>query len=283
MGIRILTDSASDFSLKELENYRVGLIPMQILCGEDAYTDDKTIPMESFWQKLIDGTTVKTSQPSPSAFVEAFKAAKEAGDEVICIVISSQISGTLQTAILSREIAQYDKVYVVDSRMAAASVAEKMLVLEACRLRDQGQLGAQEIVERLEAFRSKIRLYACLDTLDYLAKGGRISKTVASVGALAKIKPIITFSENGSISVEGKPLGSARAMKAMTALMESRKINSAYPVIPLYAHDRTNAMQYVCRLAKKNIISTDTRLEPIGCTIGTYIGPGAYGIVFVEE
>ncbi len=149
MSIRIFTDSASDITRAELEELQVELIAMPLQCGEETYVDDKTTPVEIFWQMLLDGVNIKTSLPSPDMFVQKFKAAKEAGDEVICILIASKLSGTYQGAMLAKQIVDYDGIHVIDAGHAAASVAEKMLVIAACRMRDQ-ECTAEEIARRLE-------------------------------------------------------------------------------------------------------------------------------------
>lgn len=283
MSIRIITDSASDFTLEELTANRVELIPMPLLCGEDAYTDDKTTSMEVFWQMLIDGTDIKTSQPSPETFVKAFEDAKRAGDEVVCILISSKLSGTYQGAMLARSMVDYEPIYVIDSQRAAASVAEKLLVRRACELRDKTTLSAREIAADLEGLRSRVRLFACLDTLEYLARGGRIPKAVAGIGGAMKVKPIITLSAEGEVKVVKKVLGAQRAMREMVEEILSHSVSGDYQVIPIYAHDSGNCREFMNRLVQEGFQREMKEPEPIGATIGTYIGPCAYGIVFVER
>ena len=178
-------------------------------------------------QMLLDGVNIKTSLPSPDTFVQKFKAAKEAGDEVICILIASKLSGTYQGAMLAKQIVDYDGIHVIDAGHAAASVAEKMLVIAACRMRDQG-CKAEEIARRLEQLRGSVRLIACLDTLEYLARGGRLPAAVASIGTKLQLKPIIVFGENGEIQVVKKCMGSKRAMRDMTEMVTECRVNPEY-------------------------------------------------------
>ena len=249
MSIRIFTDSASDITRAELEELQAELIAMPLQCGEETYVDDKTTPVEIFWQMLLDGVNIKTSLPSPDTFVQKFKAAKEAGDEVICILIASKLSGTYQGAMLAKQIVDYDGIHVIDAGHAAASVAEKMLVIAACRMRDQG-CTAEEIARRLEQLRGSVRLIACLDTLEYLARGGRLPAAVASIGTKLQLKPIIVFGENGEIQVVKKCMGSKRAMRDMTEMVTECRINPEYPVIPIFAQNDRNC-QEVCGLFEK--------------------------------
>lgn len=278
-----MTDSASDLTLEELATNRVELIPMPLLCGENIYPDDKTTPMEVFWKMLINGTDIKTSQPSPETFLKAFEAAKQAGDEVVCILISSKLSGTYQGAVLARSMADYEPIYIIDSQSAAASVAEKILVLHACKLRDNTDMSAAEIAAELEGLRSRVHLYACLDTLEYLARGGRLPKAAANIGTVMKVKPIITFNEEGEIKVVKKVLGGQRAMSTMVEDVLSYSIDTGHAVIPIYAHNNMNTLEYISHLKQAGFSYEMKTPEPIGATIGTYIGPGGYGIVFVER
>lgn len=280
MGIRIITDSASDITRAEMEQYQVELIPIPLLCGEKTYMDDKTMGTDFFWKMLTDGENIKTSLPSPDSFLQVFEEAKEQGDEVVCILISSGFSGTYQSAVLAKSMAEYDKIYLVDSKCAAA--AEKMLVFRACELRENG-LSAEEIAADLETFRKRVHLIACLDTLEYLKRGGRLSGAAASLGNMLKLKPVITFSEEGEIVVLSKARGAKKALKEMTGLVMKPKIDEHYPVIPIYAQNDANCQEYMSALHEAGFHANEKIPEGIGATIGTYIGPGGYGLTYVEK
>lgn len=280
MGIRIITDSASDITRAEMEQYRVELIPIPLLCGEKTYMDDKTMETDFFWKMLTDGVNIKTSLPSPDSFLQVFEDAKAQGDEVVCILISSGFSGTYQSAVLAKSMAEYDKIYLVDSKCAAA--AEKMLVFRACELRENG-LAAEEIAADLEIFRGRVHLIACLDTLEYLKRGGRLSGAAASIGNMLKLKPVITFSKEGEILVLSKARGAKKALKEMTELVMKPKLEEAYPVIPVYAQNDANCQEYMKVLHEAGFSVNEKVPEGIGATIGTYIGPGGYGITYVEK
>lgn len=134
--IRILTDSATDFTQEELQKLNVRCVPMTIAFGGDTYTDGVDLPQEIFWQRMEAGQTPKTSQPSPDAFLREFEAAKAAGDSVLCVLISSALSGTLQSALIAVGMTEDLDVALVDS--LSATVGERLLVQEACRMRDAG-------------------------------------------------------------------------------------------------------------------------------------------------
>lgn len=281
MSIRIITDSAADFSPAELERLRITCVPMQVVFGEDSYTDGQTLTPEIFWQRLTAGENAKTSQPSPDAFLSVFEEAKAAGDEVICITIAAVLSGTLQSAMIAREMADYASIHVIDSLKAA--IAQKMLVLHACRLRDEEQFTAAQIAQALSDLRPRIRLFACLDTLEYLARGGRIPKAAASLGTMVRFKPLVTLSEDGHVELAGKGIGMHRATDAVIRLVEGCEIDRSFPVIPIYSHTPENCLAFVRKLNAAGIACEEDGIMPIGATISTHIGPGAFGLVFVEK
>lgn len=281
MSIRIITDSAADFSPAELEQLRITCVPMQVVFGEDSYTDGQTLTPEIFWQRLTAGENPKTSQPSPDAFLSVFEEAKAAGDEVICITIAAVLSGTLQSAMIAREMADYASIHVIDSLKAA--VAQKMLVLHACRLRDEEQFTAAQIAQALSDLRPRIRLFACLDTLEYLARGGRIPKAAASLGTMVRFKPLVTLSEDGHVELASKGIGMHRATDAVIRLIEGCEIDRSFPVIPIYSHTPENCLAFVRKLNSAGIACEEDGIMPIGATISTHIGPGAFGLVFVEK
>lgn len=279
--MRIITDSAADFTPAELERLGVTCVPMQIVFGADSYIDGRTLPPELFWRRLTAGENPKTSQPSPDAFLSVFEEAKAAGEEIVCVLLSSALSGTLQSALIARDMIGYEPIYIVDSLMAA--VAQKLLVLHACRLRDEGALSAARIAEQLEALRPRIRLYACLDTLEYLARGGRIPKAAASLGSMVRFKPLVTLTDDGRVELAGKGIGLHRATEALIRLVEAHEIDRSFPVLPIYSHTPEHCLAFVHKLHDVGIACDETAMLPIGATIATHIGPGAFGIVFVSR
>ena len=280
MAIRIITDSAADFSAAELKAHDITAVPLQVIFGEDAYSDGVTLTPDIFWTRLTGGENPKTSQPSPDAFLSAFEEAKDAGDEVVCITLTAALSGTMQSATIAASMADYDgRIDIVNSKVVAT--AEKLLVLYACQLRDEGK-SAAEIVEAVKALRPRIRLYACLDTLEYLARGGRIPKAVASVGGVVRFKPLITLSDEGAVELCGKGIGLHRATEALIKLVQQHKIDERFPVMPLYTYESTNCDALIKKMNAAGIACSEENKCPVGATISTHVGPGAFGLVFVE-
>ena len=278
--IRIITDSAADFSVSELRANNLTAVPIQIVFGDDTYEDGITLTPEIFWQRIMAGENPKTSQPTPDAFLSVFEEAKAAGDSVVCVLLSSGLSGTVQSATLAKSMADYDEIYIVDSLQAAT--AEKMLALRACQLRDEGKLTAGEIAEELCSFTKRIRLYASLDTLDYLARGGRIPQAAATLGSLVHLKVLITINEEGKVGMAGKGMGLHRATASLLKLIDQHKIDERFPVMPLYTYTPDNCQNMIKKLHAAGIAASEEHMNSVGATISTHTGPNAYGLVFVE-
>ncbi|MBR5231621.1 MAG: DegV family protein [Clostridia bacterium] len=277
--MRIITDSAADFTNEELKTFDVECVRTQVMIGNKSYTPGIDLTESAFWNGLLSGEDVKTSQPSPDAFLKIFENIKEKGEEAVYISISSALSGTLQSARIAASMLSYDKLHIVDSLNGAAG--QKLLVMHACRLRDEGKALAGEIVSKLNEVKKRIRLFASLDTLDNLARSGRISKTVASIGTLAKIKPLLTVSEDGRIVMTGKALGRHRAIESLAKRIAAIKIDREHPVIPLYSYDDTNCRALVEKLKTLGVQTDEALKSAIGTAIAPHIGPGAYGAAFV--
>ncbi len=275
--IKIITDSASDIVDNRREDLTV--LPISITFGEDEFQDGVNLTHEMFYEKLIESDALPvTSQVPPFAFEEAFREAVEQGAEVIAITLSSKLSGTWQSACVAAE-GFGDRVRVVDS--ANASLGQHALVEYALRLKDDG-LALGEIVKRLEADKARIRLVALLDTLEYLKKGGRISKAAAMAGSLLSIKPVIAI-QNGEVAILGKARGSKQGNNLLAEqIAKTGGIDFGKPFFLGYTGlDDSMLRKYIAdheALWKSSVEALDT--SSVGGTIGTHVGPGAIGVAF---
>ena len=277
--IKFLIDSSSDYDVNEAKSKGIELVPISITIGDKNFLDDGTISKDQFYRMTQEAEEFpKTAQPSPQAFLDIFEKVKNDEDELVCVLLSSELSGTMQSATLAKSMVDYDNIYIVDSLTATYGI--KVLVDYGMKLRDEGKT-AKEIAETLDKIKSKVTIYAVLDTLENLYRGGRLSKIEAGIGNLAKIKPLITITEDGRIGVKGKSIGKKKALNDITKLMENEHIDRELPVYSLYSLGTENNEIFTGILNEKGIEITD-RLQ-IGPTIGTHIGEGAYGIVFVRK
>lgn len=275
--IRIITDSAADFEPHELEDLNVEYIYLPVMLGEKEYFGDLT--KDGFYQLLRETEEMpKTAQASPQILMDIFEETKNQGDEAIFISLSSALSGACQTAMMSRELVDCDDCYVVDSLNATGG--QRMIVEYAVKLRDEGK-NAKEIVAALEQLRGRLELYACIDTLEYLYKGGRISHTAYKVGSFANIKPIIQVEKNGQIGVPGKSMGMRKGMDNLCKRVAEKKPDESFPLYVMYTDDRTVAETLMKRLAAFGFEVPNDRIIQVGSVIGSHIGPHACGLVYV--
>lgn len=274
--IRIVVDSSSDYTKKEIADRDITMIPLQITLNDKHYYDGIDLEKDEFYTMLM-GTKEfpKTSQPSPEAFLNVFSEAKEADDEVICILLSSALSGTYQSAKLAKEMCEYDKIYLIDS--LSATIGIRVLVEHARKMKNEGK-SAKEIFEAIEDIKGRLMILAGVDTLEYLCMGGRVSKTVATIGGLANIKPIITVSKEGKVEVVAKRRGTNKTLMHLGELIKIYQVDDDYDIYSVYTYGEENTKKLEESLGLK---ITD-RIQ-IGPTIGAHVGPGAFGIVFVTK
>ena len=275
--IRIIVDSSSDYQLEELKQKNMELVPISVTIGEHSYLDGIDLNRDAFYKMLTETSDFpKTAQPSTQAFLDIFLDAKEKGDDCICILLSSGLSGTCQGACIARDMADYDNIYIIDSLAAICLI--QVLAERACALRDQGY-AAKDIVAEVEKLKSRVKVAAALDTLEYLYRDGRLSKTAATIGELANLKPMITITEEGTIGIIGKAIGRNKAITSLIKHVKENELDPDYPIYSLYTYGTENSEKFEERLESAEIHPA-ARLQ-VGPTIGTHIGPNAFCIMYV--
>lgn len=282
--IKILVDSSSDYEMKEIKEKNFEFVPIQITIGEKNYIDGVSLQKNEFYEILENsGEFPKTSQPSPQEFLDIFKAAKENKDTLLCILLSSSLSGTCQSAQLAKNMVDYDNIYIIDS--LAASCLIKILADYAYSLVSEGSssegFSIEEIVAKVENLKSRITLFAGLDTLEYLCKGGRLSKSAAAIGEIANIKPVITVTKEGTVGVLGKCLGKNKAITQVFKHVHETGVDTSFPLYTIYSYGTANC-EHLEEKLHENGYQVSERLQ-VGATIGTHIGPEAFGVVFVAK
>ena len=273
MGIRIIVDSTADLTPQVRE--RVTVVPLTVHFGEQEFVDGVNITGYQFYEMLeTSGVLPTTSQATPYAFSSAFGQAVADGEEVIALVVSSRLSGTYQSAVIAAE--EYPgKVHVVDSRNIAIGLA--ILTEYALHLVDEGK-SATEIVELLNRQRERVRLMAVVDTLEYLQRGGRLSKTAAIAGGILSIKPIIALVD-GEIKVLAKGRGSKQAISLLN--QEILKAGRDETMPALLGYTGTSAEQLrKYRQENEDLWSSDVPESIVCGVVGTHAGPGAVAVAF---
>ena len=280
MAIRIMTDSTSDISREQADDMGISIVPLKVIFGSEEYKEGIDITIEDFYEKLLSVEHLPTtSQPAPDDFLGYFTEAKEAGDSVIVMVIASKLSGTYQSAMIAKEIVDYDKIYIIDSKTTTTSL--RLLVDQAVRLRDEGNQ-AEEIVDKLMDIKERIVLIAMVDTLEYLHKGGRLSKSTAILGTLLRFKPVLTL-KDGEIIALGKERGIRKGIGRMIeAIEEFGEVDFDYPLHLGYTLQDDKCKLLYDKLKEK--YGTDKMtMFPVGCVIGTHVGPGGCIFTYVRK
>ena len=279
--IRIITDSTADLSLDYSKELNVGIVPLNIIIEGKEYKDRITLQPDEFYQMLEKSETIPTtSQPSPKDFLDAYQDGIANKDDIIVFTLSSKISGTYQSANIAKDLSEYDNIYVIDT--LSTITGQRIIVEKACQLRDEGK-SALEIVNYIEDFKHRVKIYAIVDTLEYLYKGGRLSKSTATIGNLLKIKPIISVVD-GKVELVAKSRGTKKATaKTIDLISESGEIdlNESYYLGYTGLPDKMDKFEAILKeeLGLKN--TSDYAL--VGPAIGTHAGPGANAFVYVEK
>lgn len=279
MKTRIIVDSTADL-MPEFKN-RVHTVPLTVRFGDQEYIDGVTIDHKTFYEKLIESDVLPTtSQATPDAFMQEFEKAKAAGEAAVVITLASKFSGTYQSAAIAAN--EYDNIYVVDSTSAA--MGSGILVELAFRLLDEGK-SAEEISKVLEEEKKKIIIVALVDTLEYLKKGGRISKAVAFAGGVLNIKPVLSVID-GEINMLGKARGSKMGNNLLVQEIDKAGgIDFTKPVLLGYSGISDALLQKYIEDSRHiwegNL--DEIRYTTVGSVIGTHAGPGAVVVAFFRN
>lgn len=279
MSVRIITDSTADIRPALAE--QIPFVSLSIRFGEEEYIDGETMSRKEFYEHLqVCKELPATSQPAPTRFAKAYEDALNAGDEVVCITISSKLSGTFQSANIAAM--DFDEgVYVIDSENAA--IGAGVLAEYAKQLADSGMSG-KDIAAKLNEEKKNLRLFATLDTLEYLVRGGRLSKVAGVAGGLLNIKPVITL-RDGVIEVVGKARGTKQGNTMMTKEIEKNGgIDFTKPMLTGFTGLSDELLQkYLADNADMLAPAGDIASTIISGAIGTHVGPGAYAIAYFKK
>lgn len=279
MAVRLISDSACDISQIEAKKLNITILPMKTLIDGVEYLDGVNITPQEFYDKLETCKALPTtSQLSPAEFEDVFGSAVKDGDEVVAITIAEKLSGTFQSA----SIAAADfpgKVWVVDSE--SVTIGQQILIMYAVGLRDKG-LSGREIAEQLNDMKSRVCLLARVDTLEYLVRGGRLSKSAGFAGAMLHIKPVLSV-EDGEVKVLGKARGSKQSDNMLTEFIQKKGgVDFSLPVMLAYSGtDDALLKGYMANSRELFDGHLDTLpVTMIGSTISTHAGPGAIAVAF---
>lgn len=280
MGVKIILDSSTDTAQSIRERFDIVSLP--IFFGEEKFIDGVNLTHEEFYDKLKNSDQLpKTSQATPFEYSEVYKKAIEEGDDVIVLTLSQKLSGTYQSAVIAADDFT-GRVFVIDTR--TVTIAAGVLAEYALGLADKG-MSAKDIYDEILRVRDNVRLIAMVDTLEYLKKGGRISKTVAFAGELLSFKPVVCV-EDGEVKMLGKARGAKQGNNLLELEIEKAGgVDFSMPVLLGYSGtDSTMLHRYIedfSKLWKDHV--NELNISEIGSVVGTHAGPGAIAAAFFAK
>jgi DegV family protein with EDD domain len=277
MAVRVVTDSASDLPPEVCEQLGIEVVPLTIRFGEREYVDRKDLTTEAFWQQLESSPVLpETAAPSVGAFEEAFRSLHAAGaDGIVCVNLSARLSATMQSAQLAaKALDGICPIEVVDSE--SASMGTGNLTLHAARRAAEGA-DVDTITKEVVARRSRQRLFATLDTLEYLKKGGRIGGARALLGSMLSIKPIISVVDGG-VEEAGKVRTRSKALQFIIDRIPEGNVESM-----CILHSAPVDLDHFIELVQPKVPGAEMVVGHIGPVVGVHVGPGALGLTWIER
>lgn len=279
MAVKLIVDAGCDLNMEQAESLDVTLIPMTIRFGQDEFRSGFDITNEEFYQKLIQSKELPTtSQPTPYDFEGAYRKVKNAGDEAVVLCVSSGLSGTYQSATIARSGFE-DCIYVVDT--LAVSVAQRILLDYAISLKKHG-VRAQEIAEELELKKKDVCAYGAVETLEYLIKGGRLSKAAGAVGSVLGIRPVLYLCDGG-LAVAGKARGPKAAITMIHNLIAEVGVDYSMPAGIGYTGNDPKVIEPYLNAENSVWNGYDIPVYNVGSTVGTHTGPGLFITAFFKK
>lgn len=269
----IITDSTSDLTLAQAEELGVEMLSLRVNFGDESYLDKREISNEDFYKKLASTKELPTtSLLNPEDFINAF--AKYPGEEIVVVTLSSELSGTYQSAVIAKETTGRADIFIVDSRNV--TVALGLMVRIAAQLNAAG-MPAARIAEEMRRLAGKARLIGVVDTLKYLVKGGRLSKVSGYLGGMLNIKPVLMVAD-GEVKAVSKARGDKDAFAQILQLVfERHPLDTSLPVAFAKSGTGTDRLENFMRaLGLTGPVST------LGSVVGTHAGPGAIIIAYFE-
>lgn len=278
--IRIVTDSTADLPRELLEKHKIAVVPLRVHFGPESFKDHIELSASEFYEKLASSQYLpKTSQPSPADFAEAYQNLAGPGDTVISIHLSSELSGTYQSANLARSMVRGVKVEVIDTR--AASMGIGLIVLAAARAAEAGR-SPNEVVAAARSIIDRLYVLFSVDTLEYLQRNGRIGRAQALLGTLLNIKPLLHL-KDGIVSPLEKVRGKAKVIPRLLELARER--------VPVGARIHCAVIHGNCPEEGRTLLNglksvyevVEESLALLGPVIATHAGPGTLGLCLYQD
>ena len=275
--IKIITDSTLDLPAELIREKNIEVLPLLINFGEESYLDGVEITTKEMIDKInATGILPTTAQVTPNRFEETFKKYLDEGYKIVVLTLSSDMSGTYQSACIAKDMLESDDIVVIDSRNVTSGLG--LLALKACELRDKG-LGIKEIEEEILKAIPKVKSSLNFESLENLVRGGRLSKTAGTIGSVLGLRLILEV-KDGKMSVKDKVRGSKKALKKLISDFESVDVDFDSPIVLLELLNEDVYEGLKIYFQEKNINYIDAK---VGCTVGIHSGIKPCGIFFFEK
>lgn len=286
MGIKIITDSAADLPQEIINEYDITVLPLLVTYNDEVYEDRVTMKPEKLLNDMRGGRTYKTAQVPIGSFIDEFSKCVKEKTDAIYIGFSSELSGTYQGAVMAKKQVFSDETEKSDINLdiidtKCASLGFGMVVYYAARLAKEGK-GREEILDAINFYSNHMEHIFTVDDLEYLYRGGRVSKTSAFVGGLLNIKPILDVKDGKLIPLEKKK-GRKRVLKRIVEIMDERGVNLSDQTIAISHGDDLETAQKLQGMIKEKFGTEKFVINTIGASIGAHAGPGTIALFFLNE
>lgn len=283
MSIKIVTDSAADLPQKIINEYGIKVMPLMVMLDDQVFKDGDTIKAEELFQGMREGKVYKTSQASVGDFVELFSSYIEQKQDIIYIAFSSALSGTYQSAVMAKnQVLAEDagiSIDVVDSK--CASLGFGLVVYQAAKMASEGK-SREEILAAVDFYSRHMEHIFTVDDLEYLYRGGRVTRTSAFLGGLLNIKPILQVEEGRLVPLE-KVKGRKRVLKRMLEIMKERGVGFGSQTIGISHGDDLDTALELKEMIREELGVEDFVINTIGAAIGAHAGPGTIALFFLNK
>lgn len=279
MAIRIIADSVSDIPKALAKQHGIIVLPLSVNFEDGSYLDGVDLSNEAFFDKLKDAKKLPTtSQVPPGVFLEAFEKAVNAGDQVICITMSSKLSGTYQSAVAAKEMLGKGDIAVLDSKMVTFAIGRIALIM--AQMADRGQTYSHIVASGQKMIDATVCRFI-VDTLTYLTRGGRLKPAEALVGSLLNIKPVLTMQE-GELKSWGKARGRKKAVKLVVDDLVNKGVDLNGKLVSLFHATDFEYLKELHQALLEPYPNMLLEFGEVGCVVGTHSGPSCIAISYID-
>lgn len=283
MPVKIVTDSAADLPKEVLAEYGIEVLPLMVYLGEEEFSDGETLNPKEMFDGMREGKVYKTAQVPLHTFREQFQAYAERKEECLYVAFSSGLSGTYQSSVLARNEILEDhpefQLEIVDTK--CASLGFGLVVLKAAELAREGR-SLSEVTEAVRSHAEHMEHIFTVDNLEYLQRGGRVSRTAAFIGGLLNIKPVLHMEDGKLIPLE-KMRGRRKVLERMTAIMEERGRGLKEQLIGISHGDDLEAAETLRDMIRERFGCDRFLISQIGGAVGAHSGPGTLALFFLNQ